>query len=633
MSDMLRLTGLVSGMDTDTTIKKLIKVEQSKVDQVKQDKQFMQWQKEDYREIANAIRAFQDEYFDILKPESNMRSESNYNMFSGTAKIDGESTSKVSIETTVNSIVGNVTVNSVTQLATQDRYTSGAEVLGSIQTGEIGSISLVNLELADNNKMEFILDGVPKVISLDNQPYADLSALASDLTTKLQEAYQNVDINVSTTGTGDNKLEFQINKSGTGTEEKGHSLEIGEMNSDLLQKMQLKSGQSNTVNDTKTLAEVFDITGDTSFVINGETFTFSSDTKISSVINSINTNANAKVKLNYDKLSDKFTLEANEYGTTNSMTIVDTTGFLRKLKLAGGTEDHSVAKDSIATINGIETTRSGNTFDVNGTKITVNELITDDVEIEVTSDPTDTKEKIVKFVNAYNEMVRKINVKADERKNRDFEPLTETQREGMSETEVEKWEKEARKGTLGDDAVIENITRSLRNALYQSVEGLGISLYDIGIQTSENYKDKGVLTIDEEKLDDALEKRPNEVVALFTQTSEITYSSFADRTTRDSQNGIVSRIHDILQDNIRITRNKNGVKGYLIEKAGLENTEDKTSELAKKLQEMDERITNLLELLQNREDSLYAQFARMESAMSSLSSQSAWLASQFGGGS
>lgn len=58
---------------------------------------------------------------------------------------------------------------------------------------------------------------------------------------------------------------------------------------------------------------------------------------------------------------------------------------------------------------------------------------------------------------------------------------------------------------------------------------------------------------------------------------------------------------------------------------------DTTSEMAKKIRTMDDRIDRLLDLLADQEEKYYKQFSAMESAMSSLASQGEWLASQFGG--
>jgi flagellar hook-associated protein 2 len=201
----------------------------------------------------------------------------------------------------------------------------------------------------------------------------------------------------------------------------------------------------------------------------------------------------------------------------------------------------------------------------------------------------------------------------------------------MTDDDIEAWQKQARKGTLRNDRSLSSITSSLRTAMYESIEGLGISLYDIGIQSSSDYKEKGKLVIDDTKLDKALAERPNEIIEMFTKQSSTTYTSFSNRGLRNSENGLANRINDILQDNIRITRNDNGNRGYLIMKSGLETGVDTTSDMAKKIISMDERIDDLLEMLADQEEKYYAQFGAMESAMASLQSQSSWLSSQFGG--
>jgi flagellar hook-associated protein 2 len=119
---------------------------------------------------------------------------------------------------------------------------------------------------------------------------------------------------------------------------------------------------------------------------------------------------------------------------------------------------------------------------------------------------------------------------------------------------------------------------------------------------------------------------------LFTKESEVAYTDYSNRSSRYNQNGLSHRIHDIIQDNIRLTRDDDGNKGYLIDKAGIETGTDSTSYMAERIQEMDDKIDDLLDLLANQEEKYYSQFAAMESAMSQLSNQSAWLASQFGGG-
>lgn len=54
----LRITGLATGMDTDQMIKDLMKVERTRVDRVKQDKQILEWRRELYNSINKDFANF-----------------------------------------------------------------------------------------------------------------------------------------------------------------------------------------------------------------------------------------------------------------------------------------------------------------------------------------------------------------------------------------------------------------------------------------------------------------------------------------------------------------------------------------------------------------------------------------------
>ncbi len=72
LNSKFRMTGMASGLDTDTMIKQLMKVEQYKVDKVKQDKQLLEWKRDDYRSMTTLLTGFKSDFFDVLKPTSDM---------------------------------------------------------------------------------------------------------------------------------------------------------------------------------------------------------------------------------------------------------------------------------------------------------------------------------------------------------------------------------------------------------------------------------------------------------------------------------------------------------------------------------------------------------------------------------
>ena len=61
----LRISGLASGMDVDSMVTKMMSAQRMKVDTIKQNKQVLAWQQEDYRSINSTLRTFRDELFNM----------------------------------------------------------------------------------------------------------------------------------------------------------------------------------------------------------------------------------------------------------------------------------------------------------------------------------------------------------------------------------------------------------------------------------------------------------------------------------------------------------------------------------------------------------------------------------------
>ena len=75
-TDYGRLTGLATGMDTDGLVKQAMSADQTKIDQAKQDIQYVQWQQEAYLDFINTLKDF-GKNFDILQA-NNMMSSTNF---------------------------------------------------------------------------------------------------------------------------------------------------------------------------------------------------------------------------------------------------------------------------------------------------------------------------------------------------------------------------------------------------------------------------------------------------------------------------------------------------------------------------------------------------------------------------
>ncbi len=617
MSDMLRITGMVSGIDTDATVKKLIQIERTKVDRAKQDKQLIEWKQEQYREVSALLKTFQDDYFNVLKPQNNLLSTSAFNVFSASA-----SSTAVSAKTSGSSHKGQIEFASISQLATKDRYTSDSPVVGKIEGSAAMAApgDLLARVNGGDNTLTFSLDGVSKTINLDPSAYNNYASHADvvqNINDQLATAFPSVAVTASENG---GVLSFDI-------AEAGHKLKLSSAHPDLMTDLKLQNGQSNVVNLKRSLADSFGLSGDIALTINGVSdFGITADDSIEKVIDKIN-NSSAGVTLSYDEMSDSFRLEADREGVVNAIDLTDSSGLLSAFKL----NDHVAAQDAQFVLNTdggqIATSRSSNSFTIDGTNVTLKETSATPVTITIDANGSTVKDNIVKFVDAYNKILDKINTKTTEKRYRDFRPLTDAQKKELEDDEEKKWQEKAQSGLLRGDKYLLDIADKMRRALYEKVEGVGITLKDIGITTSSDYRKGGRLSIDENKLDQALQNRPNDVIALFSQKSDKDYLDGPNAKERYNESGLAQRLNDILNDNIRIT--KGG--GNLIRKAGQKGVIDTKSDLYKQLKASDKKIDKLLEMLSKKEEKYYMQFAHMESMLQKYNAQSGWLMQQFGG--
>jgi len=261
---------------------------------------------------------------------------------------------------------------------------------------------------------------------------------------------------------------------------------------------------------------------------------------------------------------------------------------------------------------------SSNTFTINGITFTAKETTTSDVNIAVTQDVDAVFDKIKSFVEKYNSMLDAMNKELSEERFRDFQPLTDEQREAMNEDDIKKWEEKARSGLLRNDSILSGAVNSFRYGMVRSVTGLPAGhlqqMSEIGISTGAYaYNEKGKLYIDEELLREAISDRPEEVLALFTADDNDSTSSEGD--------GLARRLHSIADSTIDM----------ILQRAGTSTSSLDNYTIGRELYNVNTRITSWERRLVDMENRYYKQFTAMEQALAKLQAQSTNLMSQFGG--
>jgi flagellar hook-associated protein 2 len=630
MSDKLRITGMASGLDTETMIKQLMKAETVKVDKVKQDKQIFQWKQDLYRDIIGDLSSLRSTYFDVLKPDTNMLSKNNYGAFDSTSS----NSTIASASATTGAVAGKYTVK-VNQLAASASITSSSIIAN--QTDNVIDPTTWQGKKIKFNDTEITL----------SSPLASVDDIVNDINSKI------------TAGSMKGKVQATKIVDGANTYIKFEALTTDNVkitNLDSIANLNTLDGKIINPSLSTKLADLgmTDATGSFKFTYNGTSVSIdniSNQSTMGDLIQSISTKTSGNVTAKFSELTSKFELRTTATGGSTAINIDNSINVTLRAALAIPA-DYTIKNGQDAKVDitppgaAVPTSviKSSNNFTIDS--VSYNLLKADaatNVDITISANTQKAFDKIKGFIDKYNELVDKVNTKVEQKKQYDFKPLTEEQKESMEEEEIKKWEEKAKEGLLKNDSNLQNMLNSMRSAFFEGVEGAGISLKHLGLNTSSDVSQRGKIVFDaalggEQKLKDMIATRGDQVAKIFMQSSikQPSYSpdlTLTQRNERNKDQGILQRINDILQDYVRTTRNSSGKKGILIEKAGLKGDfTEYNNLLTKQIQDKDKIISTLSQKLADKENKYYIQFSKLEQAMNKMNSQSSWLSQQLGSG-
>lgn len=650
------IAGMNSGLDTEAIVEAMTANIQSKIDANKQDTQVLKWKQEAYRDIITDLEEFYDKYF---KYSSSDKSVTNAAFFD--ESYCKASASGVSVTGNTDAMEMVVVEGGSVQLATKSSITSSHQ----IQIGDLsGSIDISRFsELADK-EITFSYNNKPVTISFTAEEVANFTVqetissdgiMAQEATYISEQGLNNFveafnEKVASTLGPG--VLEISANpvlQDGSVSNRLGTSTEyykelVGatftfNVSSDsefliedatagvfgdggILSGVEI--GASNKVNtSTMKLSEIGGLTADENgnytMTINGEEFSFGADTTLREVISKVNS-SDAGVKMNYSSVTNTFSLLADDTGSDSAIQL---SGDLATAIFGGeGEISHNVGKDFQANMSfdgGITfttVTRADNSFTIDGANYNFTGVGDgSNITFQSGTDTDALVDKVKGFVESYNEIMKTLNTAINTNKygeslgsGEKYLPLTEAQKEEMSEDEIKKWEEKAKTGLLSRDSTLQSIATKLRSAMNSIVDGQG--LYQYGID-SESWSDKGVLTIDEDKLRTQIEKDPDKVADLFA-----------------GEDGIASKVKDVVTYAVKGKGTSNGV---LIDIAGTDSkAADTTSKIAKQISSLKEALSKLETKLDTKKEYWWNKFTYLESYISQMNSQSSFLSS-FGG--
>ena len=319
------------------------------------------------------------------------------------------------------------------------------------------------------------------------------------------------------------------------------------------------------------------------------------------------------------KTEDDLAAIADKYAkqVTNARDMVE--------KLADGSADIPISKgasrvdaqDAKITLNNADFTSSSNVFNINGLTIKATAKTADGETLSINTD-TDTQgiyDKIKDFLTDYNSIINELTSLYNADSAKGYEPLTDDEKESMSDKEVEKWETKIKDSILRNDSTVGGVMNAMTTAMMKSytINGKSYSLSSFGIHTqgylnaakNEQYayhidgdEDDTITSGNTDKLMDMINNNPEDLEEFMKQLTSGLYSALDSKMKSTT----MSSAYTIYNDK-QMTREYNNY--------------------TKEIKEWETKISDL-------EDRYYKQFSTMETQLAKMQSTTSSLTSMLG---
>ena len=277
-----------------------------------------------------------------------------------------------------------------------------------------------------------------------------------------------------------------------------------------------------------------------------------------------------------------------------------------------GTDAHII-------LNGVDYYNTSNSFTVNGLSITATgvtgEAEEDAITVTVDTDSQGIYDKVKDFLTQYNAIINEMCKLYNADSASDYEPLTDDEKDAMSETEIEKWETKIKDALLRKDTTLGSLLTAMTSAMSTSyeIDGQSYALSSFGIKTlgyftaaeNENYayhidgdEDDENTSGNTDKLLEAINNDPDTVISFLKQMASGLYTAIDNKMKGTTLSSTYKVYNDKEMDSL-----------YNNYTTIISDWEDKVSD---------------------KEDYYYDKFTQMETALSKLESQSSSLSGLLG---
>ena len=289
-----------------------------------------------------------------------------------------------------------------------------------------------------------------------------------------------------------------------------------------------------------------------------------------------------------------------------------------KSGLQGSGAIKQAGQDSEIELNGVKYISDSNTIKINGLTITCNGETAGNESITLTTknDTSGIYDMVKKFITEYSALINEMDKLYNADSAKGYEPLTDEEKEAMSESEIEKWETKVKDSLLRRDSTLNSVSSALKEIMMSgyTVNGKTMYLSDFGIETlgyfeaADNEKNAYHIYGDED--DTAVMNKTNTLMAMITSDPDAVSSFFSKLT---------QKLSDKLFDMMKTSESSSFNKIY-DDKKMKEDYDSYTSKIAQAEKK-----------LQDYEDKWYKKFSKMETAMAKMQSNSSAVMSLLGG--
>ena len=238
------------------------------------------------------------------------------------------------------------------------------------------------------------------------------------------------------------------------------------------------------------------------------------------------------------------------------------------------------------------------------------------------STKTDTEgvyDMIKDFIKSYSELMNEMDSLYNAESSKGYDPLLAEEKEALSDSEIEEWEKKIKDSLLRRDSTLSGVSSAMRMDMMMTMEigGRTMSLADFGIETLSYFKAK-----DNERNAYHILGDKDDPLSWEQEPGKPTLSGMIENEPEKVMEffkGLTDQLHDTIADKMSPTKMSSALTVYNDKKM-----KEDYDEYTKKIKEQEEKLNAYM-------DKWYAKFSAMETALSKLESKNNSLSSLFGG--